>query len=91
MKRTILVLVLLLGIVVPVKEKPVLVSDAKQWELTGAYYQKVTMPDGSRQELKSRTPLTKIQWQKMADDIYKAIKNEPMPEICPTCGQDYFP
>jgi hypothetical protein len=80
-----------LGILEPIKEKPILLSDAKQWEHTGAYYQKVIMPDGLRLELKSRTPLSKEQWQKMADDIQKAIENEPKPEICPVCGQDYWP
>ena len=75
----------------PIEVKPVLIYDAKQWDLTKAWYQKVTMPDGSRLELKSKIPLTKLQWQKIADDVQKSIEAEPKPEICPTCGQEYWP
>lgn len=66
--------------------KPVLVSSAKQWDHTKAYYQKVNMPDGSKLELKSRVPLTKEQWQQKADNIQKDINEQSEPEICPTCG-----
>ncbi len=70
----------------PVEIKPVLVRDAKQWELTKAYYQRVALPDGSRLELKSKTPLTKEQWQALADRQWKARQEEPEPEMCPHCG-----
>ncbi|NVM22107.1 MAG: hypothetical protein HWN68_10055 [Desulfobacterales bacterium] len=84
----------ILSIAKPVQIKPVLKDEVNHWQINGktvAYYQKVTMPDGSMLELKSRTPLTKAQWQKLADDIQKAIENEPKPQICPTCGQEYWP
>ena len=68
----------------PIEVKPVLISEAKQWDLTKVYYQRIIMPDGTKQELKSRTPLTKSQWQAMAEKAY--IKPGPEPEICPTCG-----
>lgn len=68
----------------PIGDKPVLIAPAKQWPLTGAYYRKVKMPDGSVQELKSRTALTDTQWQAFAESIYQ----KPEPErVCPTCGQ----
>jgi hypothetical protein len=70
----------------PIDEKPV-VGVAEKWDLTGRYYNKVTMPDGSKVELKSKTSLTKAQWQKLAEDYQKAIEAIPEPEVCPTCGQ----
>ena len=75
----------------PIEVKPILVSTAKQWDLTGAYYQKVTMPDGSKQELKEWKPLTTKQWQAMADEAWKNREIEPEPQICPHCGQEYWP
>jgi len=67
-----------------VEVKPVLFKAAKQWDLTKAYYQKVTMPDGTRQELKSRKPLTDKQWLELAEKVYvKPLE----PEVCPSCGR----
>ena len=47
MKRLLILLILAMTIFEPkpVEVKPVLVSSAKQWDLTKAYYQKVTMPE----------------------------------------------
>jgi len=73
-----------LGGIEPIEEKPTLVGSAEQWEMTGAYYQKVRMPDGTKQELKSRAPLTDKQWLALAEKVY--IKPELLPEVCPYCG-----
>ena len=92
MKRTIQLIIVycLLTIAVcyavfeSVEVKPVLFKAAKQWDLTKAYYQKVTMPDGTRQELKSRKPLTDKQWLELAEKVYvKPLE----PEVCPSCGR----
>jgi hypothetical protein len=86
MKRGLLLVLALVACAVtqPVAiEKPVLVSTAKQWQMTGAYYQRVKMPDGSVQEIKSRTPLTAKQWQALAEELNVSEKEE----VCPTCGQ----
>jgi hypothetical protein len=75
----------------PIEVKPVLVNEAEPWVIgktTVAYYQKVTMPDGTRQELKSRTPLSKAQWQALAEKVY--VKPEPLPEACSRCGGTGF-
>ena len=97
MKRIIVTLIMLglgvvsLGIFEPVPEpvepQPVLVSEAKQWDLTKAYYRKVKMPDGSRQELKSRTPLDAKQWEALAQKQWDAMKaiEESQPENCMDC------
>lgn len=79
----------------PVEIKPVLVDVAKPWTIrndtglhTIAYYQRVTMPDGTTQELKSRTPLTALQWKALAQkqwDVQSAAElNRPIP--CMRCG-----
>ncbi len=97
MKRTILIFSILLFVhAEPVAENPVLISDAKQWEITGAYYQKVALPDSSKLELKSREFLTEEQWQKLADDKWKSKQielnqQEKTPQICPNCGQEIWP
>ena len=70
---------------IPIEVKPVLVKTAKQWDLTKAYYQKVEMPDGTRQELKSWKPLIDKQWLELAEKVY--VKPEPLPEVCPACGR----
>ena len=73
----------------PIEDKPVLVSEAKQWDLTKVYYQKVTMPNGYKVELKSKTPLTKEQWQAKADDLWEIQQQleADKPKVCPYCGQ----
>lgn len=79
----------------PIEVKPVLVSAAKPWTIrndTGlhliAYYQRVKMPDGTTQELKSRTPLDAKQWQALSqkqwDAQLAAELNKPKP--CTRCG-----
>ena len=89
MKRLLILLILAMTIFEPkpVEVKPVLVSSAKQWDLTKAYYQKVTMPDGSRQELKSRTPLDVKGWEALAAKQWEAAKavEVSMPENCMDC------
>ena len=68
--------------------KPVL-KESHTWSMYGkpiAYYQRVKMSDGSTVELKSKTPLTEKQWQAKADEIQKAIDEQPVFTICPTCG-----
>jgi len=92
MKKLVLLLILA-GMAIfepkPVEVKPVLVSSAKQWDLTKAYYQKVTMPDGSRQELKSKTPLDIKGWEVLAAKQWEAAKavevSMPEPENCLDC------
>ena len=78
----------------PVEVKPVLVKTAKQWDLTKAYYQKVTMPDGSRQELKIRPdpdpnvpPPDAKQWEALAQKQWDAMKAGELsqPENCMDC------
>ena len=71
----------------PIEVKPVLVKEAKQWDLTKAYYQKVTMPDGSRQELKSRKVLDDKGWEALAAKQWEAAKavEVSMPENCLDC------
>lgn len=84
MKRIVFVLIMCLFAVGV--EKPT-ISTAKVWEMTGKYYMRVTMPDGSTVELKSDKFLTKVQWQKLANDYQKVIEAIPEPRRCPTCGQ----
>ena len=91
MKR-LLILLLLCGSVAifepePVEVKSVLVSSAKQWDLTKNYYQRVIMPDGSRQELKSKTPLDVKGWEALATKQWNAMKavEVSMPENCLDC------
>ena len=63
-------------------------AEVKQWELTKAYYQRVIMPDGTKQELKSRTLLTKEQWLVLAKNIYRAkLEEQKEPDMCPHCGR----
>jgi hypothetical protein len=69
----------------PVEVKPTIAKAAYQWDLTKAYYCRVKMPDGSNQELKSARPLTERQWLELAEKVY--VKPEPMPKLCPYCGQ----
>ncbi len=113
MKRTILAIALLLAIgcfyavsqpvIVepePVEVRPVFLKEAEQWDLTKAWYRKVTLPDETNLELKSRKRLTDKQWQALANKIWEAKKNEPEieeyriewdvknpPEKCPFCSQ----
>jgi len=66
-------------------EKPT-ISTAQKWDMTGKYYMRVTLADGSTVELKDDNPLTKAQWQKKANKYQKdSVILEP--EICPCCGQ----
>lgn len=74
------------AILEPVEIKTVLIQDAKRWDMTGEYCQKVRMKNDSRQRLTSPVPRTKAQWQKMADDLQKAMDSEPEIKICPECG-----
>lgn len=73
---------------VPIDDKPVLIDSEKAWLMYGkpvAYYHRVIMPDGSKHELKSRVPLSKGEWLKLAEKAY--IEPEQDPEFCPHCGQ----
>lgn len=79
----------------PIPGKPVLIDRVNHWQImsegkltTIAYYKKVILPDGTKVELKSKIPLTKEQWQKMADNYWKTIKREEQnkPEPCTHCG-----
>ena len=76
----------------PVDQKPVFEKPAEEWKIhdkTVAFYRDCKLPDGRKVELKSKTPLTDQQWQKKADDYYKAvIEEETKLEICPFCGQE---
>lgn len=87
-KIGIFVIYLCVGIVLagPVIIKKPIIGTAEEWEVTGRHYMKVTLADGSKVELKSPKPLTKLEWQKLAEDYQKAI-DIPEPEICKTCGQ----
>jgi len=93
-KLVLLLLILAMAIFEPVEPKPllievkpVLISKAKQWDLTKAYYQKVTMPDGSRQELKSWKALDDKGWEALAQKQWDAMKavEVSMPENCLDC------
>lgn len=101
MKRLVLTLVVLCAGIVCISGRdmtPIETSDKmtvantikeplKQWELTGAYYQRVTLPDGSRQRLKSYKELTKEQWLELAKTAYQSkLESEKEPEICSHCG-----
>lgn len=96
MKRTIIFglaagfVIVVFGGFDPVDLKPV-IEKTWQWDLTGKYYSRIKMPDGIRVEFKSDRPLTAEQWKKKADEFYKAIKDQPQEEICPTCGNMYHP
>ena len=78
----------------PIEVKPVLVKEAKQWDLTKAYYRKVEMPDGSKVELKIRPstdpnvpPPDDKQWEALAQKQWEAMKavEISMPENCMDC------
>ena len=80
----------------PIEAKPVLTATKNAvWTIrndTGthvvAYYQKVKMPDGTTQELKSRTPLDAKQWQVLAQKCWDAQVGAELnkPKPCPYCG-----
>jgi hypothetical protein len=71
--------------------KEVIKVEQKQWDLTKAYYQRVILPDGSTQELKSKVSLTKEQWLAEAKEMYRQqLEMEKATlevKICPTCGR----
>jgi len=71
----------------PIEVKPVLVKEAKQWDLTKAYYRKVEMPDGSKVELKSRKVLDDKGWEALATKQWDAVKavELSLPENCMDC------
>ena len=75
----------------PIEPVEIKISDmqpAKTWELTGAIYRKVLLPDGSKVELKSREALPDGEWLKLADRIWQDVKEEAQePKICPHCGR----
>jgi len=76
--------------------KPVIVKDEGAWTIkndTGlhvvGYYCRVKMPDGSVQELKSKTQLDAKGWDALALKFWEATKpdpNKPEPKVCPYCG-----
>ena len=80
----------------PIEATPVLTATKNAvWTIrndTGthvvAYYQRVKMPDGSTQELKSRTPLDAKQWQVLAQKCWDAqvVAELNKPKPCPYCG-----
>ena len=72
----------------------------KTWTINGkvvGIYQRVTLPDGSTQELKSDKLLPKEQWLEKAKEIYKlkleAEKTEHENRFitikCPHCGKEF--
>jgi quinol-cytochrome oxidoreductase complex cytochrome b subunit len=80
----------------PIEAKPVLATAIKPpWTIGKTivgYYQKVRMPDGTLQELKSKTPLDEKGWIELATKQWEATKldeqNQPKP--CPACGGTGF-
>ena len=55
--------------------------EVKLWN--GNYYCKVIMPDGSKQELNSKSDLTYTQWQVKIQDAWDASQIPPEPDKCP--------
>jgi len=100
MKRTLL-LILSIGLCVyagigdvepkPVETKPVIVQNKGAWTIgktVVAYYCRVKMPDGTVQELSSKTPLDTKGWDSLAARQWEAMKAaEAEPQICPYCGR----
>ena len=105
MKKLLIIAILLLATTVSssrigeveptsIEERPVAISDmqpVKQWDLTKAYYRQVRMPDGSLQELKSRTPLSDAQWLSFARTLRAAqlAAETEQQTVCPCCGRPY--
>jgi len=93
MKRIAILLLLAMAIFEPepVEVKPTLVTAIKPpWTIgktVVGYYQKVKTPDGSIQELKSRTPLDVKGWEALAQKQWDAMQavEVSMPENCLDC------
>ena len=93
MKRLLILLILAMTIFEPkpVEVKPVLTTEIKPpWTIgktVVGYYQRVKMPDGTTQELKSKTPLDIKGWEALAQKQWEAMKavELSLPENCMDC------
>ena len=101
MKRIAIILILAMAIfepkepvkpIEPIEVKPALATEIKPPWIVGkiivGYYQHFNMPDGTRPQLKSKTPLDEKGWLALADKQWDAMKQEELnqPKICPYCG-----
>lgn len=80
----------------PINDKPVLTKNIHEWYMYGnliSREHKVIFPDGSTSWIKSTTKITPTdkQWQDKADAMWSMKEQEPKPQICPHCGQEYWP
>lgn len=66
--------------------------EVKYWPDTKTYYCKVQFPDGTRQELNSKTDLTYTQWQQKIKDAW-IVHTTPVPAPdecqCPNCNKPF--